>query len=125
MLRSLAMMRIKKFHIPRTDVLFVPFCAGSIFDCVPKVYFYQPRSGNHGVLRAVLSWEEANQVVSIRRCSYMGDRFRDSSDHTDRSQDFAVLSIEENESNQEWQSGFYRVDASLSKLNEALRRLSL
>jgi hypothetical protein len=96
-----------------------------MFDCMPKVYFYQHCAGNHGVLRAVLSWEQANQVVSIRSCFYMGDRFRDSPDQTDRFQDFAVLSIEKDESNQEWQSGFYRVDASLTELNEALRRLSL
>ena len=93
---------------------------------MPKVYFYEHSAGNHGVLRAVLSWEQVNQVVSIRRCFYMGDRFRVSPDQTDRSsQDFAVLSIDEDESNQEWQTGFYRVDASLTELNEALHRLSL
>jgi hypothetical protein len=52
----------------------------------------------------------------------MGDRFRDS---PDRFHDFAVLSIEEDASNQKWQTGLYRVNASLSELNEALRRLSL
>jgi hypothetical protein len=55
----------------------------------------------------------------------MGDRFRDSPDQPDRSRDFAVLSIEEGESNQEWQAGFYRLDASLTELNEVLRQLSL
>jgi len=55
----------------------------------------------------------------------MGDRFRVSPDQTDKLQDFAVLSIEEDESNQGWQTGFYRVDASLSELDEALHRLSL
>ena len=71
-------------------------------------------AGNHGVPRVVLSWEQANQVVPIRICFYMGDRFRVFPDQTDRFQDLAVLSIEKDESNQKWQSGFYRVDASLT-----------
>jgi hypothetical protein len=94
------------------------------YDCMPNIYFYQHHA-HHGVLRAVLSWAQANQVVSTRTCFYMGDRFRDSPDQPDRSRDFAVLSIEEGESNQEWQAGFYRLDASLTELNEVLRQLSL
>jgi len=37
---------------------------------MPNVYFYQKCAGNHGVLRAVLSWEQANQVVSICSCFF-------------------------------------------------------
>ena len=110
------------FHIPRTDVLFVRFAQEVCSIACLMSIFYQKCAGNHGVLRAVLSWEQANQVVSICSCFYMGDRFRDS---PDRFHDFAVLSIEEDASNQKWQTGFYRVNASLSELNEALRRLSL
>lgn len=90
---------------------------------MPKLYFCQPPS--QGILRAVLSSEQSKQVISTSMCCYLGDRFPVSSDQTQGSPEFAVLRIEKEESSRQWRAGFYRVDRSLTELNEALLQLSL
>ena len=92
---------------------------------MPNIYFCQAHTANHSVLRAVLSWEQSEELVSIRSCSYLGEKIPVPLDQTDESHDFAVLRIRKEESNQEWRPGFYRVDRSVTELNEALLRLSL
>jgi len=91
---------------------------------MPNLYFCQPHAKNQGMLRAVLSVNECDRVVSQHPATYVGPDFpRLASDHggTD---DFAVISFRPDEITAAWRSGYYRLDSDLNKLNESLLALS-
>ena len=93
------------------------------FTGMPNLYFCQPHAKNQGMLRAVLSVIECEQVVKQYPATYVGEHFpRLSEDQTGR--DFAVISFRPEETTSAWKPGYYRLDSDLNQLNDSILRLS-
>ena len=90
---------------------------------MPNLYFCQPHAKNQGMLRAVLSLNECEQVVRTRATTFFGENFPMQADTPTNAKDFAVLRFAAEETNEKWRPGFYRVDSDLTALNDALREL--
>ena len=90
---------------------------------MPNLYFCQPHAKNQGMLRAVLSLNECEKVVSAHPMTFFGENFPNLSDEQCGADDFAVLRFAAGETSGKWQAGFYRLDSDLVELNEALRNL--
>jgi hypothetical protein len=91
---------------------------------MPTLYFCQPHAKNQGMLRAVLSVNESERVVSEHAATYVGDKFPKLANEQGPANDFAVLNFPPNETPKGWRSGYYRLDSDLTKLNESLLALS-
>ncbi len=76
------------------------------------------------MLRAVLSVNECERVVSQHTATYVGDQFPKLANEQGAANDFAVLNFPPNETPTGWRSGYYRLDSDLTKLNESLLALS-
>ena len=90
---------------------------------MPNLYFCQPHAKNQGMLRAVLSVNECDRVVSKHPVTFFGDRFPSLSEGVTDGGDFAVLKFAAEETVGDWRPGFYRLDSDLVALNDALRDL--
>ena len=90
---------------------------------MPNLYFCQPHAKNQGMLRAVLSVNECEQVVSKHSVTFFGEIFPSLSDSQSGPGDFAVLKFAAEEASGSWRQGFYRLDSDLGKLNDVLRDL--
>ncbi len=75
------------------------------------------------MLRAVLSVNECDRVVSKHPVTFFGDRFPSLSEGVTGGGDFAVLKFAAEETVGDWRPGFYRLDSDLVALNDALRDL--
>jgi len=91
---------------------------------MPTLYFCQPHAKNQGMLRAVLSVDECEQVVREHAATYVGDEFPRVADKQGSANDFAVINFPPNETPAGWRPGYYRLDSDLTKLNESLLALS-
>lgn len=91
---------------------------------MPNLYFCQPHAKNQGMLRAVLSVNECDHVVSQHPATYVGQEFPRLANSNEGADDFAVISFRPEEITASWRSGYYRLDSDLNKLNEALLALS-
>ncbi|MFI5092063.1 MAG: hypothetical protein WCE50_12170 [Candidatus Acidiferrum sp.] len=87
---------------------------------MPNLYFCQPHAKNQGMLRAVLSVNECEQVVSKHSVTFFGERFPTLGDGQTGASDFAVLRFAAEETNETWRPGFYRLDSDLKELNDVL-----
>jgi hypothetical protein len=76
------------------------------------------------MLRAVLSVNECDRVVSKHPAIYVGESFPAVANGQGAAKDFAVLSIRPDETSEVWRPGYYRLDSDLTQLNEALLALS-
>jgi len=76
------------------------------------------------MLRAVLTVNECERVVSQHPATYVGDQFPKLGNDQGSASDFAVLNFPPNEAPAGWRSGYYRLDSDLTKLNESLLALS-
>lgn len=92
---------------------------------MPNLYFCQPHAKNQGMLRAVLSINECEQVVSKHTTTFFGENFPSLSDEQAGASDFAVLRFGAEEKDEKWRPGYYRLDSDLAELNNALRDLQL
>jgi hypothetical protein len=90
---------------------------------MPNLYFCQPHAKNHGMLRAVLSVNECERVVSKHPVTFFGESFPTLAEGPSGEGDFAVLRVAAEESVGNWRPGFYRLDSNLVELNDALRDL--
>lgn len=90
---------------------------------MPNLYFCQPHAKNQGMLRAVLSLRECEQMVSRHAIQFFGEDFPNPGDGSSNARDFAVLRFGAEETGGKWKAGFYRVDSDLNALNEDLREL--
>ena len=90
---------------------------------MPNLYFCQPHAKNQGMLRAVLSVNECEQVVSKHSATYVGQDFPRLNSNLESANDFAVICFQPEETSSTWRSGYYRVDSDLNKLNESLLAL--
>ncbi len=75
------------------------------------------------MLRAVLSVNECEKVVSKHSVTFFGDNFPSLSESQAGTGDFAVLRFAEEETGGSWRQGFYRLDSDLGELNDVLRDL--
>jgi hypothetical protein len=91
---------------------------------MPTLYFCQPHAKNQGMLRAVLSVNECERVVSQHPATYVGDQFPKLGSEQEKANDFAVLNIPCDETPAGWRAGYYRLDSDLTQLNESLLALS-
>lgn len=76
------------------------------------------------MLRAVLSVNECERVVSEHAATFVGDQFPKLANEQGPASDFAVLNFPPNETPAGWRPGYYRLDSDLSKVNESLLALS-
>jgi hypothetical protein len=76
------------------------------------------------MLRAVLSVNECERVISQHPATYVGEQFPLLVNGQEAATDFAVISFRPEETTAAWRSGYYRLDSDLTQLNEALLRLS-
>ena len=76
------------------------------------------------MLRAVLSVNECERVVSQYPATYVGEDFPRLGNGQESANDFAVISFRPDEITPAWRPGYYRVDSDLNKLNESLLALS-
>ena len=90
---------------------------------MPNLYFCQPHAKNQGMLRAVLSVNECERVVSKHPVTFFGDNFPSLAENGAAAVDFAVLRFAAEETIGDWRPGFYRLDSDLVELNDALRDL--
>ena len=86
---------------------------------MPNLYFCQSINRNVGILRAALSWEEGKKLLDRHLVHYVGQQFP--TPNPDSASDFAVLRIFDEESDEEWRAGFYRFDADIMQIDEALQ----
>lgn len=91
---------------------------------MPNLYFCQPHAKNQGMLRAVLSINECERVVSQHHATYVGENFPQVDGGQAANDDFAVISFRPDETTAQWRTGYYRLDSDLTKINEALLQLS-
>jgi len=75
------------------------------------------------MLRAVLSVNECERVVSKHPATFFGENFPSLAEGSGGAGDFAVLKFAAEESVGNWRPGFYRLDSNLVELNDALRDL--
>jgi hypothetical protein len=87
---------------------------------MPNLYFCQPHAKNQGMLRAVLSLNECEQVIRKHPVTFFGDSFPSLSEGPAGEGDFAVLKFAAEEIVGNWRPGFYRLDSDLGQLNAAL-----
>ena len=75
------------------------------------------------MLRAVLSVNECERVVSKHPVTFFGESFPSLTEGPAGESDFAVLRFAAEETVGNWRPGFYRLDSNLVELNDALRDL--
>jgi hypothetical protein len=90
---------------------------------MPNLYFCQPHAKNQGMLRAVLSVHECEQVVSKHTATFFGEEFPSLDDGGSGAGDFAVLRFGAEETDQKWRPGYYRLDSDLAEINNVLKDL--
>ena len=76
------------------------------------------------MLRAVLSVNECESVVSQHTATFVGDQFPKLANEQAAASDFAVLNFPQGQTPAGWQPGYYRLDSDLTELNESLLALS-
>jgi hypothetical protein len=86
---------------------------------MPNIYYCQPINRGSGILRAVLSSEEGRSLLKQHSFHYAGPQFPTTAQ--DRAADFAVLRILDEERDEEWRAGFYRLDADIMRIEEAIQ----
>ena len=90
---------------------------------MPNVYFWEPEIQNHGILHAVLSWDECDRVLGSTSATHLGAEFPSGSINLDGSPTVAILYVRPEEANGVWIAGFYRIDADVTIIREAIRTL--
>jgi len=75
------------------------------------------------MLRAVLSKNECEQVISKHTATFFGEQFPNLGDGDNGAPDFAVLRFAAEEKDEKWRPGYYRLDSDLAEINNALRDL--
>jgi hypothetical protein len=91
---------------------------------MPNLYFCQPHAQNQGMLRAVITLADCEELVASSSATYVGEDFPKVSDENGYKGDFAVLGFTAAEANAEWRRGYYRFEADLMELNAQLLKLT-
>jgi len=91
---------------------------------MPNLYFCQPHAQNQGMLRAVITLADCEELVAPSSAIYVGEDFPKVSDGNGHKEDFAVLGFTAAEANAEWRRGYYRFEADLMELNAQILKLT-
>src|SRR5258708_31245377 len=86
---------------------------------MPTLYFCQPHAKTQGMLRAFLSMNECERVVSKHPATYVGDQFPKLGSEQEAASDFAVLNIPRDETPAGWQP-----DRKSTRLNSSHQIIS-
>jgi hypothetical protein len=86
---------------------------------MPTIYFCHAINRGPGMLRAVLSSEEAASLLKLQLAHYVGMHFPPTTEN--HKADFGVLRVSEAEGQGEWRVGFYCFDADIMVLEEAIQ----
>jgi hypothetical protein len=86
---------------------------------MPNLYFCHAINQGPGMLRAVLSWEEAARLLDLRSARYVGVQFPAVAGES--KEDFGLLRVCETEGHGEWRVGFYRFDDDIMAIEEAIQ----
>ena len=87
---------------------------------MPNLYFWEPENQNHGILQAVLAWDECDRVLGSASAANLGAEFPTGSANVGSSATAPILYMRPDEANEVWVAGFYRVDADVTKIHKAL-----
>ena len=87
---------------------------------MPSLYFCQPHAQNQGMLRAVITLEDCQYLVTPESATYVGEEFPKVFEGSSKAADFAVLWVSPEEANGQWRAGYYRFEADLMALNSQL-----
>jgi hypothetical protein len=79
--------------------------------------YYSYSDNRRGILRAVLSSQEARSLLNAHSAKYAGHQFPTS---YNPEVNFAVLRIFEGEGNEEWSVGFYLLHDDIMRIEEAV-----
>jgi hypothetical protein len=90
---------------------------------MPNLYFCQPHAQNQGMLRAVISLDDAKRLIGSDGARYVGEKFP-TVGTGDQGKDFAVLGFSGAEAQGEWRPGYYCFEADLMELNAQLLTLA-
>src|ERR1700722_604991 len=90
---------------------------------MPNLYFWEPESQNHGILHAVLAWDECDRVLGCASATRIGAEFPAGSMNVGGSARVAILYVHPDEANKTWLAGFYRIDADAAQIREAFGML--
>ena len=85
---------------------------------MPNLYFWEPENQSHGILHAVLPWEDCDRVVDRASAIRLGDEFPTESINGNSHATVAILYVRPEEANEEWLAGFYRLDADVTEIRE-------
>jgi hypothetical protein len=88
---------------------------------MPNVYFWEPEIQNHGILHAVLSWDECDRVLDSASATHLGADFPSGSIDLWGSATVAILYVRPEEATDVWMAGFYRIDADPMMIRERIR----
>jgi hypothetical protein len=90
---------------------------------MPNLYFWEPENQSHGILHAVLAWDECDRVLGCASATNLGADFPTGPVNVGSSATVAILYVRPDEANKVWVAGFYRVDTDVVKIHEALGTL--
>jgi hypothetical protein len=85
---------------------------------VPNIYYRYSINLGPGILRAVLSREEARSLLKHLSVHYVGQQFPTA---VQDARDFAIIRILPEELSEEWEAGFYCFDADIMRVEDAIQ----
>lgn len=86
---------------------------------MPNLYYCHPINQGSGILRAVLTPEEARGLLHEHATQYAGQRFPVAT--ADRTVDFAAIHIPEADPDPKLVAGFYVFDEEIAKIEQAVQ----
>jgi hypothetical protein len=90
---------------------------------MPNIYYCQPSKRGWGMLRAVLSLDEGKCLLKLHTSHYVGLEFP--APTVDSPADFAILRMLDEEPKGGYLVGFYRFDADIGRIEEAVRACTI
>jgi hypothetical protein len=86
---------------------------------MPYLYFWEPESQNHGILQAVLPWEDCDRVFDRASAIRLGDEFPKGPINRYGQATVVIFYVLPEEANEKWLAGFYHLDADVTEIREA------
>jgi hypothetical protein len=90
---------------------------------MPNFYFWEPETQSHGILHAVLPWEDCGRAVDCVSAIRLGEEFPAERINGNGQVTVAIPYVRPEEANEKWLPGFYRLDADVTEIHEGLRTL--
>jgi hypothetical protein len=87
---------------------------------MPNLYFWEPENQTHGILHAVLPWDDCDRVINRSLATRLGDEFPTRPNNGSAHGTLAILYVRSEEANEQWSAGFYRIDADVTEIRKGL-----